>query len=88
MMTQSIYNETELYSKKLTTRQVHIRIHTIYIHYKYLTPPFEQLHFSFLDHHWMIMTDIEKLFLIFRVLGAATSRCYLKKTVPKICFIE
>ena len=36
----------------------------------------------------MIITDKEKLFLIFRrVLGAATPRCYLKKTVPKICFI-
>ena len=44
MMTQSFYNNTELYSKKLMTRQgqLHIRIHTIYMHYKYLMPPFEQ----------------------------------------------
>ena len=34
----------------------------------------------------MIITDKQKLFLISRVLGAATLRCYLKKTVPKIYY--
>ena len=33
-----------------------------------------------------MITDKEKQFLIHRVLGAATSRCYLKKTVLKIYY--
>ena len=33
-----------------------------------------------------MITDKEKLFLIFRVLGAATSRCYFKETISEIYF--
>ena len=41
--------------------------------------------FNYKHDHWMI-TDKEKLFLIFRALGAATWRFCLNKTVNKIYY--